>query len=49
MVVDEEAIAEALKKWHLAGYAADVFEMEDWLRPDRSECISQALLLKRRV
>jgi len=43
-VIDEEAVADALNKGHLAGYAADVFEMEDWLRPSRPEYISQALL-----
>jgi phosphonate dehydrogenase len=43
-VVDEEAVADALEGGHLAGYAADVFEMEDWLRPDRPQSISGRLL-----
>ena len=29
-VVDEEAVADAIESGHLAGYAADTFEMEDW-------------------
>ncbi len=43
-VVDEEAIAEALEAGHLAGYAADTFEMEDWARRDRPREISPRLL-----
>jgi phosphonate dehydrogenase len=43
-VVDEEAVARALASGHLAGYAADVFEMEDWAREDRPRSIPQALL-----
>jgi phosphonate dehydrogenase len=34
-VVDENAVADALARGHMAGYAADTFEMEDWARPDR--------------
>ncbi|MEO1282991.1 MAG: NAD(P)-dependent oxidoreductase [Pseudomonadota bacterium] len=37
-LVDERAVIEALESGHLAGYAADTFEMEDWAlaaRPDR--------------
>lgn len=34
-IVDEGAVADALEAGHLGGYAADVFEMEDWARPDR--------------
>ncbi len=43
-VVDERAVQEALSKGHLQGYAADVFEMEDWLRKDRPESIDPELL-----
>jgi len=43
-VVDEEAVVEALASGRLAGYAADVFEMEEWARPDRPHAIPQALL-----
>ena len=34
-VVDEMAVVDALEGGRLAGYAADVFEMEDWIRADR--------------
>lgn len=43
-VVDEQAVARALETGHLAGYAADVFEMEDWARSDRPTSISKRLL-----
>jgi phosphonate dehydrogenase len=43
-VVDEEAIADALESGHLAGYAADTFEMEDWARRDRPREINPRLL-----
>lgn len=43
-VVDEQAVVEALASGRLAGYAADVFEMEEWARPDRPHAIPQALL-----
>ncbi len=43
-VVDEEAVAAALAAGHLGGYAADVFEMEDWARPDRRHDIPPGLL-----
>lgn len=34
-LADEAAVADALADGRLAGYAADVFECEDWARPDR--------------
>ena len=43
-VVDESAVADALHSGHLAGYAADVFEMEDWARQDRPRAINSRLL-----
>lgn len=43
-VVDEAAVLDALEAGHLAGYAADVFEFEDWARPDRPDSIRQRLL-----
>ncbi len=43
-VVDESAVVEALRTGRLAGYAADVFEMEEWARPERPESVPQALL-----
>jgi phosphonate dehydrogenase len=46
-VVDEEAVAAALDSGRLAGYAADVFEMEDLSRPDRPWRISPGLLARR--
>ncbi|MBZ5520721.1 MAG: hydroxyacid dehydrogenase [Acidobacteriia bacterium] len=43
-VVDEKAVADALDSAHLAGYASDVFEMEDWALPDRPRTIEPRLL-----
>lgn len=43
-VVDEKAVVHFLKTGPLAGYAADVFEMEDWIRSDRPRTIPQELL-----
>lgn len=43
-VVDESAVASALAEGRLAGYAADVFEFEDWARSDRPREIPPALL-----
>jgi phosphonate dehydrogenase len=42
-LVDEAAIADALAAGRLAGYAADVFECEDWARPDRPAAIEPRL------
>ena len=42
--VDERAVAQALKNGHLAGYAADVFEFEDWALDGRPEKICPPLL-----
>ncbi len=44
-VVDEGAVAEALRRGHLGGYAADVFEMEDWALPNRPRAIDPELLM----
>lgn len=46
-VVNEEAVADALAAGSLAGYAADVFEMEDWARPDHPRKIPGRLLADR--
>jgi phosphonate dehydrogenase len=46
-LVDETAIADALESGHLAGYAADVFEMEDWLIKARPRTINPRLLAMR--
>jgi len=43
-VVDEQAVCQALASGHLAGYAADVFEMEDWVLSSRPDTIPQSLL-----
>jgi phosphonate dehydrogenase len=43
-VVDEPAVARALEQEQLAGYAADVFEMEDWARLDHPVTVNPALL-----
>ena len=43
-MVDESAVVEALRTERLAGYAADVFEMEEWARPERPESVPQSLL-----
>ena len=42
-LVDEAAVAEALDKGQLAGYAADVFAMEDWALADRPDAVPEAL------
>lgn len=43
-VVDEHAVARSLVAGELAGYAADVFAMEDWALPDRPRSIPGALV-----
>lgn len=43
-VVDEGAVARALEGGELGGYAADVFEFEDWALPGRPPEISPRLL-----
>jgi phosphonate dehydrogenase len=48
-VVDESAVAGALAANHLAGYGADVFEFEDWQRPDRPLTVHPALLASDRT
>jgi phosphonate dehydrogenase len=42
-LVNEAAVADALATNHLAGYAADVFEFEDWARSDRPQEINSRL------
>lgn len=46
-VVNEEAVADALDSGRLAGYAADVFAMEDWGLADRPSVISSRFLDRR--
>jgi phosphonate dehydrogenase len=43
-LVDENAVSLALDQNRLAGYAADVFEMEDQARPDRPEAVHPGLV-----
>lgn len=45
-VVDEAAVLGALLDGHLGGYAADVFEMEDWARDNRPNAIDPRLLMQ---
>jgi phosphonate dehydrogenase len=42
--VDEKAVSNALNNNQLAGYAADVFEFEDWARQDRPKTICESLI-----
>jgi len=48
-LVDEPAVADALEGDRLAGYAADVFSMEDWALPDRPREVSARLLESHKV
>ncbi len=43
-LVDEAAVADALWEGRLGGYAADVFECEDWAQSNRPSDISRRLL-----
>lgn len=43
-VVDESAVTQALQTMQIGGYAADVFECEDWQLVNRPRCISPELL-----
>ncbi len=43
-VVSEQAVTDLLREGHLAGYAADVFELEDLSRHDRPTGVPAALL-----
>lgn len=43
-VVDESEVTQALQKGPIGGYAADVFECEDWQLTDRPQRISPELL-----
>ncbi len=43
-IVDENAVGIALSSKHLTGYAADVYELEDWARPDHPSRIPKSLL-----
>ena len=43
-LVDETAIADAIERGHLSGYAADVFECEDWALEDRPRRIEPRLI-----
>jgi phosphonate dehydrogenase len=42
-VVDEAAVLGALQDGKLGGYAADVFEMEDWALPGRPQQVDPRL------
>ena len=48
-LVLEDAVAAALESGHLAGFAADVFEAEDWSRPDRPDAVNPRLIASPRT
>lgn len=48
-VVDEEAVVAALQAGRLGGYAADVYEMEDWARPDRPDKVDGGLSIAKMI
>ncbi len=48
-LVQEAAVADALNGGHLAGFASDVFEVEDWARGDRPARIDPVLLESERT
>jgi phosphonate dehydrogenase len=48
-VVAERAVADALTAGRLGGYAADVFELEDWARLERPRAIDPRLLAHSRT
>ena len=43
-LVNEEAVSKAINSEHLAGYATDTFEMEDWAVTDRPREINSGLI-----
>lgn len=48
-VIKEAAVAEGLAKGTIGAYAADVYEMEDWLLPDRPRSVHPGLLASERT
>lgn len=48
-VVNEAAVANGLTQGLIGAYAADVYEMEDWLLPDRPRSIDAGLLASDRA
>ena len=46
-LVNEADVAHALRAGSLGGYAADVYEMEDWARADRPRSVHPELLSRR--
>lgn len=43
-VISEAAVAQGLANGRIGAYAADVYEMEDWLLTDRPHCVHAGLL-----